>query len=135
MAKLIGVGNNARTIREATACNNNTGKNANVEHDAGHGGKGNARQPTVRRDSGRPCKKDGTPPYIQGSVRLRITHYRYNLADSEGYCIKYAIDALVRAGILLDDNPEVIPQRLEEFLYKIDPTDQERVVVEIYKYD
>lgn len=134
LAKLAGVSTeNAKRIREALAQDSNRSSNANVECSTKHSGKGVGELPTVRSYSSKPCKEDGALPYIQGPVAIRIIHYRHTLADSEGYCIKFAIDALVIGGILEDDSAKIIPQRPIELHYKIPKEEKEKTEIEIWQ--
>jgi hypothetical protein len=68
---------------------------------------------------------------FDGPVELTITHYRHNLADSEGYFIKAVIDAIVAFGLLPDDNPKVIPQRPVERHYRIPRQEPEHTDITI----
>jgi len=46
------------------------------------------------------------PKKINSPVHIRIHSKRKRLCDSDGICGKFAIDAIVRAGILQDDSPK-----------------------------
>jgi hypothetical protein len=41
-------------------------------------------------------------------VCIHVHSLRYRLADADGVCCKYAIDGLIKAGILSDDSPKEV---------------------------
>ncbi len=43
-------------------------------------------------------------------VSIKIHSFRKRLTDSDGACSKYVLDAIVSAGILIDDSPEYVPE-------------------------
>lgn len=56
------------------------------------------------------AKKEDPQPYTPGHDRcsVRIHSVRKQLADIDGISGKYALDAIVRAGIITDDSPEYV---------------------------
>ncbi len=64
---------------------------------------------------------------INTPVVLTITHYRKRFADPDGLCSKWVIDAIVKAGILPDDNAGII----REIRQRQVKSDMERTVIEI----
>ena len=48
------------------------------------------------------------PQKVDTPVRVRVHSKRKRLCDSDGICAKFAVDAIVRAGILPDDSPEFV---------------------------
>lgn len=41
-------------------------------------------------------------------AKLKITSYRNRLIDIDNICVKFIIDGLVEAGVLVDDSPEFV---------------------------
>ena len=41
-------------------------------------------------------------------AKLKITSYRNRLIDIDNICVKFVIDGLVEAGVLVDDSPEFV---------------------------
>lgn len=69
-------------------------------------------------------------------ITLRFTGYRKRLLDPDNYAAgtKDLIDGLRHAGLIPDDNPEII--KLETSQEKIKNKDQERTEIEIhYPYE
>ena len=69
-------------------------------------------------------------PRFDSPVCIRITHYRYRLADVDGCSTKAALDALVTAEILAGDTTKEI-EEVRHFQIKIPKSEQERTVFEI----
>lgn len=61
-------------------------------------------------------------------VNVLVHSYRYRLCDPEGISIKWCLDAIVKAGILVDDKPENI-QEVRFRQTKIPKTEDERTVI------
>ena len=47
---------------------------------------------------------------FNGQVSIRVHSIRKRLTDADGICSKYAIDAVVDAGILPDDSPKYVTE-------------------------
>ncbi len=73
--------------------NNNTGKATNLEQNISNETKG---QNEIEA--------------FKSPVSILIHSYRYRLADPDGISAKWAIDAIVKAGILVDDKSENIKE-------------------------
>ena len=69
-------------------------------------------------------------PRFDSPVRIRITHYRYRLADVDGCSTKAALDALVTAEVFAGDTTKEI-EEVRHFQIKIPKSEQERTVFEI----
>jgi hypothetical protein len=55
-------------------------------------------------------KKETARLVAPNGVILRVTSYRRRLCDSDGVSVKAFLDGIVRAGILADDNQEVVKE-------------------------
>lgn len=67
-----------------------------------------------------------------GPVGIVINEFRHRRTDYGGSCDKYVVDAIVSAGILQDDQPEIV-QWIRKEQRKI-PKDQiEQTIIEIWK--
>lgn len=108
-------------------------KDANMEHGSEHGKEGDTKKPKARSVPSKKHDKDPSAYCISEPVRIRITHYRHKLADSDGYAIKWLIDSLVRSGIIPDDDHRWIPKRPDEEEEVIPKEEPEKTVVEIFK--
>jgi hypothetical protein len=73
--------------------NNNTRKNANMESDFSHA-----------------IKRPNEIKAFDSPVDILVHSYRYRLCDPDGISIKWALDAIVKAGILIDDKSENIKE-------------------------
>ena len=62
----------------------------------------------VESSAGNAAKKADAPEKINPPVGIVVHSQRYRLPDSEGICAKWAIDAIVAAGILPDDSPKFV---------------------------
>ena len=61
-------------------------------------------------------------------VNVLVHSYRYRLCDPEGISIKWALDEIVKAGILVDDKPENIQEvRFKQTKIK-KPTEESTVI-------
>lgn len=64
------------------------------------------------------------------SVHILVTSYRKRLADPDGICAKWAIDAICELGILSDDSAkEVAEVRYKQV--KVKTESEERTVIRI----
>jgi len=64
---------------------------------------------------------------------VRITSYRTLLCDERNLADKHFTDALVRAGILVDDSPRWAKIEVEQV--KVERRTQERTEIEVYECD
>ncbi len=61
-------------------------------------------------------------------VNVTVHSYRYRLCDPDGISVKWALDAIVKAGILVDDKPENVKEvRFKQS--KIPKTEDEKTVI------
>ena len=60
-------------------------------------------------------------------AKIKITSYRHRLIDIDNICVKFIIDGLVEAGVLVDDSPEYVES--VEILQEKSP--EEKTLVEI----
>lgn len=58
-------------------------------------------------------------------VRITVVSYRNRLADADGISAKYAIDALIKCGILPDDGPKYVA----EVAYRQEKSKEEKTVL------
>ena len=49
-------------------------------------------------------------------VRIKVRSFRARQCDPDGICIKWAVDALVRAGVIADDRAEFVESVTSEML-------------------
>jgi len=61
-------------------------------------------------------------------VIITVHSFRYRLADPDGLCAKYHIDAIVKAGLLVDDTTKEI-QEVRFRQTKISKPEEERTVI------
>ena len=66
---------------------------------------------------------------FDGQVSLCVHSQRHKLTDSDGACFKYALDAIVSAGILSDDSPQIIPESPRETQSKISKMEPEKTTI------
>ena len=71
-------------------------------------------------------------PGFDGQVNIAFREKRYRLADPDGSCVKYVLDALVTCRVLQDDSAKEIGKVSKEQI-KIDKNEQEETVIEIWK--
>lgn len=62
-----------------------------------------------------------------------VKSFRARLCDERNLCDKYFVDALVRAGILVDDSPEWA--KIEVYQVKVDSKAEERTEIQVYDDD
>lgn len=67
-------------------------------------------------------------------VVIAITDYRVRLADTDGVCEKFVIDAIVDCGILKDDSSKQVSQVIKNAPVKVKNLDEEKTVIEIYEH-
>lgn len=68
-------------------------------------------------------------------VSLTVSSFRSRLADPDGVSVKYAIDCLVKCGILADDSAKVIDEVRQPPQVKVKNVDQEKTVIVITALD
>jgi len=68
---------------------------------------------------------------IGGRVTIEYHSYRARLADADGNFTKYFTDALVSAGVLVDDSPEYVSY----IGHRQTKCKEEKVVIEIWSDD
>jgi len=68
---------------------------------------------------------------LNGQVGIDIVEYRHRRTDYGGSSEKYLVDAIVTAGILPDDKPEIV-KWIKKEQFKISKDQQERTVVLIW---
>ena len=68
-------------------------------------------------------------------VVVTITDYRVRLADPDGVCEKFLIDAIVGCGILKDDSAKYIEKVIKNRPLKVKSIKEEKTVVEIEEVD
>ena len=72
------------------------------------------------------------PPGLNRPVSIVVYSYRHRLADSDGLCGKYVVDAIISTkSILPDDSPEYV-ESVTHKQVKIGKGEQEKTVVEIW---
>lgn len=71
------------------------------------------------------------PAGPDGSYRLCVVEHRHRLADPDGACCKYLLDALVSCGVLPDDSPRWIAG-IEKSQVKVGRDAPEKTVVEVW---
>lgn len=64
-------------------------------------------------------------------VTIAVTSYRFAKHDPDGICSKYAIDAIVKAGLLSDDSTDEVKKICHQSK-KAQSAAQERTIIEIY---
>ncbi len=74
------------------------------------------------------------PPRFDGPVGIRIVEYRHRLADPDGACAKYLLDAIISAGVLPDDSAKFV-KKIEKEQIKVGRDKSEMTVVEIERGD
>jgi len=74
-----------------------------------------------------PVAKEKAPRF-DGPVSIVFRSYRHRLADPDGLCGKYALDALVSAGVFPDDSGEYISKVSHEQV-KVPRKEQERTEI------
>ena len=67
---------------------------------------------------------------FDSQVRILVTHYRQRLTDYGGASEKWAVDAIVTAGLLVDDDLLHVKQILHEYV-KVKTEAQEKTVFKI----
>ena len=67
-------------------------------------------------------------PRLDGQFSIVFRSYRHRLADTDGICGKYALDALVSANVFQDDSPDIITKVSHEQV-KISRKEQERTEI------
>jgi len=67
---------------------------------------------------------------FDGQVSIKIHSERRYLTDADGACSKYAIDALITAGVLINDNPKCIPESPRKTQSK---SKEDKTIIEIYE--
>jgi Holliday junction resolvase RusA-like endonuclease len=75
-----------------------------------------------------PAKK---APRFDGQVVIRVIEHRHRLADPDGACVKYLLDAIVSAGLLQDDSQRFV-HKVEKEQVKIAANQEEKTIVEIW---
>jgi len=77
-------------------------------------GDGRAGLPAADVEPGAGDEREGACPIeaFDEAVDLRIVSYRRRLADTDGLCAKWVIDAIVAGGLLEDDRQDCI-ERIE----------------------
>lgn len=63
-------------------------------------------------------------------VIITVHSFRYRLADSDGLCAKYSIDAIVKSGLLVDDSPKEV-QEVRFKQTKIKKPEEEKTIITI----
>lgn len=96
LAKLAGIGRNAERIAAARRGPHSA---PDVESSPRH-------EPMAAQEAPRPDR----PHRVAGPARIVITEYRKRLRDTNNGCDKFIVDALVAAGVLEDDSPDVLPE-------------------------
>jgi len=64
-------------------------------------------------------------------LTIAITSYRVHKHDTDGICAKYAIDGIIKAGLLVDDSTDEI-KKVCFRSKKASSAASERTVIEIY---
>jgi len=72
------------------------------------GGGDPVRDAQLERDTGGESVGAEAYPRFDTQVRITVISYRVRFTDSDNCCSKYAIDAIVEAGILRDDSPKYV---------------------------
>lgn len=67
---------------------------------------------------------------FESPVVITVTHYRYRKIDTDATVIKWAIDGIVKAGILRDDSTDEIKEIRHRFK-KVSSKADEKTVIEI----
>lgn len=84
--------------------------------------------PNLERNFVHVPKKPYANQAFNKRVIITVHSFRHRLADPDGLCGKYHIDAIVDSGLLVNDTPEEI-QEVRFKQTKIKKTDAERTVV------
>ena len=71
-------------------------------------------------------------PRFDGQVDISFTEKRHRLADPDGSCVKYVIDALVSCGVLQDDSAKKI-RKIEKNQTRVSKNEREGTILEIWK--
>ena len=69
----------------------------------------------VERDSSHAAEAKVKTQEIHPRVCIRVHHRSRKAADATGRCHKWAVDGLVRGGILVDDSPKYVKEITETF--------------------
>jgi hypothetical protein len=72
------------------------------------------------------------PARLDGPVVIRVIERRHRLPDRDGSSFKYMLDAIVSAGVLPDDNREIV-REIERIEIKVGGDEAEETIVEIYE--
>ena len=67
---------------------------------------------------------------FKSRVVITVTHFRHRKCDFDAPCIKWALDGIVKAGILKDDSTDEIKEIRHQF-ERCKSKDEERTVFEI----
>jgi hypothetical protein len=82
----------------------------------------------LERDTGgKPLGKEAYPRFCS-PVRVRVVLYGVRLTDVDNCCVKYAIDALVAEGILVDDSPKYVKEITHSHV-KVKNKSEEKTVI------
>lgn len=76
-------------------------------------------------------KAQGRLPCFDQGVVVTVRSYRHRLADWDGICFKWFLDALVYQGILRDDSPEIITKNIVLHQICIETWEVERTEIEL----
>jgi hypothetical protein len=83
-----------------------------------------------RGHAGESLEKNKGEQRDNGRVVVRVTSLRRKLLDEDNLCAKPFVDAIRRAGVIFDDNPEAT--KIEITQEKVGAKEQEGTQIEIY---
>lgn len=78
-------------------------------------------------------REQGTQIKFVGPVKIRYIRHAVKLQDWDNHCIsfKQAGDALIRCGVIEDDNPKIVREFQPE-QYRVKHFEEQKIIIKIY---